>query len=40
MDGVEGCAEVKEDEDGDVASVGGAEDVVCNFEESGFGAVS
>ena len=39
IDGVKGCAEVEEDEDGEGTSVGGSEDVVGDLDESGFSAV-
>ena len=38
-DGVECGAEVKEDEDGEETIVGGAEDVIGDFKECGFGAM-
>jgi len=38
IDGVEGSAEVKEDEDVEVTGVGGEEKVICDFEY-GFGTV-
>ena len=40
VDGVKGCTEVEEDEDGEGTFVSRAEDVICNFEECGFGAVT
>ena len=39
IDGVEGSAEVKEDEDVEVTSIGGEEKVICHFEECCFGTV-
>lgn len=38
-DSVEGCSEVQEDEDGEVAGVGGEEEVISDFEQSCFSAV-
>ena len=37
--GVEGCSEVQEDEDGEVAGVCGEEDVIGDFQEGCFCAV-
>ena len=39
VDGVEGCSEVKEDQYVEMPRVCREEVIVCDFQESGFGAV-
>ena len=39
VDGVEGCSEVEEDQYVEVPRVCREEEIVCDFQESGFGAV-
>ena len=40
INGVEGCSEVQEDEEGRRAGVGCHEDVICDSDQNCFGTVS
>lgn len=39
VDSVKSCSEIQEDEDGELTSVSGEEDIIGDFEESCFSAV-